>query len=340
MIKLTCEQIVAKIKEKTCLSEEEINLRIKTKLDQLAGLISKDGAAHIVANELQVNAFEEFTGKVKLNKMMPGMRSLEVLGKVIDVYDVKEFSTAKGSGKVGSFLMGDETGISRVTLWHAQTDKISTLKKGDVVKVINAYSRENNGRVEIHLNDKSELSVNPPGETVALREGATQANVEAQRKKIAELNENDNSVEILGTVVQVFEPRFFEVCPDCGKRARQRENVFVCEAHGNVTPDYSYVLNAVVDDGSETIRSIFFREQAEQLIRKPRAEIIQYRQFREKFDEVKIDLLGQLVKLTGRVTKNAMFDRLEFTARRVDMNPNPDEEIAKLNKQLGNETTV
>jgi replication factor A1 len=340
MIKLDYTQIVAKIKEKTGTSEAEIEQRIKQKLDQLAGLVSKDGAAHIVANEFNVNVFEEFTGKVKLNKLLPGMRNVEVVGKVKDVYEIREFSTPKSSGKVGSFLLADETGMSRVTCWHAATDKMAGIKKDDTIKIKSAYVKENNGRAELHMNDKCELEVNPPGETVTVGENVRPAQMDAQRKKISELAENDNNIEILGTVVQAFEPKFFEICPQCGKRAKQREDKFFCEQHDAVTPDYSYVMNAIIDDGTETIRGVFFREQAEQLIRKPRQEIVQYRQFKEKFDEVKIDLLGQMVKITGKVTKNTMFDRLEFVTRKVDVNPNPDDEKARLNKELGNETTI
>jgi len=337
MIKLTYEQIVEKIKEKTGISDAEIQTRVKQKLDQLAGLISKDGAAHIIANELGVNAFEDITGKVKINKILAGMRNVEVLGKVIALYGIRDFSTQKGAGKVGSFMIADETGASRVTLWHAQTDKMTNLKEGDIVKVKNAYTRDNNGRSEIHLNDKSEIEVNPPGETVTTAERPVQQQADALRKKIAELAETDSNSEILGTIVQVFEPRFFEVCPQCGKRAKQKEGEFHCEAHNKVIPDYSYVVNATLDDGSETIRAVFFRDQAEKLLRKPKEEIVQYRQFKEKFDETKIELLGQMIKLTGRVTRNAMFDRLEFVARTVEVNPNPADEIARLNKQLGNE---
>jgi hypothetical protein len=340
MIKMSYEQIVAKIKEKTGITDPEIEQRVKQKMDQLAGLVSKEGAAHIVANEVGVNAFEDITGKVKLDKLLPGMRNVETLGKVKAVYDIKEFSNAKGSGKVGSFMIADETGLSRVTCWHAQTDKMTGLKIDDVVKVKNAYVRDNNGRAEIHLNDKSEIEVNPPGETVTAIERTVQEPAQAQRKKISELAENDQNVEIFGTILQVFEPRFYEVCPECGKRVKQKEGMFACDTHNAVTPAYSYVANAIIDDGSETIRAVFFREQAEQLIRKPREEIIQYREFKEKFDEIKIELLGQMIKVSGRVTKNTMFDRLEFTARKVDMNPNPEEEKARLNEQLGNETTA
>ncbi|MBW2967552.1 DUF2240 family protein [Candidatus Woesearchaeota archaeon] len=338
-MKLSYEQIVEKIKEKKGISEEEIEKRVNEKLDQLAGLISKDGAAHIIANELGINVFEEMSGPMKLNKLIPGMRSVEAVGKVRAVYDIREFTTARGSGKVGSLLLADETGLCRVTFWNDQTEKMSGIKEDNIIKVKNGYVKENNGRSEIHLNDNSEIELNPPGVTVDAVERST-APADFTRKKISELQENDNSVELLGTIVQVFEPRFFEVCPECGKRARQREDQFICQEHNAVTPDHSYVMNVILDDGSETIRAVFFRDQAEQLIGKPKEEIKQYREFREKFDEVKIELLGQMMKIQGRVTKNQMFDRLEIVARNVIMNPKPEEEMERLNKELKNETTA
>ncbi len=342
MIKLTHEQIVEKIKEKTGLSDEEIEARIKQKLDQLAGLVSKDGAAHIVANELNVNAFEAISGKVKLDKLLPGMRNVETVGKVIAVYDIREFSTDRGSGKVGSFMIADDTAKTRITCWHTMTEKMQDVKEGDVVKVTNGYVKENNGRAEIHLNDKSQIQRNPEGEKVEVSEAAMQSSAmpEAQRKKIAELNENDSNAEILGTIVQIFDPRFFEICPQCGKRARQREEKFVCQQHDEVEPDYSYVMNAVIDDGSETIRGVFFRQQAEKLTGKQREEFLKYRENPDAFDQVKIDLLGKMIKLGGRITKNAMFDRIEIVANKVEMDPNPKEETERLNQELGNKTTA
>lgn len=334
MIKLTCEQIIAKIKEKKGFSEEEVNAKIKEKLDQLAGLVSRDGAAHIVSNELGVNAFEDFSGPMKINKLLPGMRNVTILAKVLAVYDVREFSNERGAGKVGSFAIADETGRTRASCWHAATEKMTGIKTGDVVRIKNTFCRENKGQTELSVNDASEIEVNPAGETVDVPASFSEARSDSPRKKISELTEKDLNVELLGTVVQAFEPKFFEICPQCGKRARARENIFVCDQHDTISPDYSYVMNAVIDDGSETIRAVFFREQFEQLVNKPREEVLKYREFAEKFNELKLELLGQMVKLQGRVTKNSMFDRLEFVARTVITNPDPREELERLKKEV------
>ena len=71
MIKLPLEEIIYKIKEKTSLSDHDINQKIDDKLVQLSGLISRHGAAHIIANELGVNLFEAVTGTLQINRLLP-----------------------------------------------------------------------------------------------------------------------------------------------------------------------------------------------------------------------------------------------------------------------------
>lgn len=324
--------IIAKIKEKTNLSDEEITRKIKSKLDQLSGLISKEGAAHIIANELGVKLFEQISGKLQIKNILTGMRDVETVGKVIRKSDVRKFQVNSREGQVGNLFIGDETGTIRVVCWGSKADELSKINEGDIVKVKSGYIKENNGVKEIHLNDKSILSINPPGETIA--SVAEMVKLEATRKKIQELDETSNNVELFGTIVQSFEPRFFEVCPECNKRIKNIDGAFVCNEHKNVVPSFSYVINIILDDGTETIRAVFFRDQVDKLLNKNRSQVLEYRNKQQEFEAVKNDLLGKQIKVKGRTTKNAMFDRLEFIANDVDINPDPKEEIQKLEKTV------
>jgi hypothetical protein len=58
MINIPIDVIIEKITEQTDLKEEEVQNKINSKLEQLSGLISKEGAAHIVANELGVKLMQ------------------------------------------------------------------------------------------------------------------------------------------------------------------------------------------------------------------------------------------------------------------------------------------
>ena len=326
MIKIPLQQIIETIKKESGLSESDINNKINQKLNQLSGLISKEGAAHIIANELGIKLLEQAQGRLQIKNILAGMRSVETLGKVTQVFEIREFQTNNRSGKVGSIIIGDETGVIRIVMWGSQSDHINKIKQGDIIKIENAYCRENQGRKEIHMNDRSNIYINPEGET--LGEIKTTETVSASRKKISELNEGNN-IELLGTIVQVFEPRFYEVCPECNKRAKQTDSGFECKEHGKIAPAYSAVLNLLLDDGTGNIRAVFFKNQADRLIGK---DMLEFKDEPSKFEKIKMDLLGKIIKIIGRAVKNDMFDRIEFIAQLVFPDPDPEEEMKVLNQ--------
>ena len=329
MINIPLPQIKERISQKTGLSEDDINQKIKAKLKQLPGLISEEGAAHIVANELGVKLFD-IGEKLQIKNILAGMRNVDVVGKVLQKYELREFNKENTSGKVANILIGDETGIVRVVLWNKQAELINQLKEGDVVKVRGGYVRENNGRKEVHLNDLSKLIINPPGVEVEVKPYAPQT---FMRKQIADIKEDDANVEILATIVQVFDINFFEVCPQCSKRVRLRDEGFACPTHGNVTPDFNYVLNLYLDDGSDNIRVVFWRQQIEELFSMDKPQIMAFKDDPSKFEPLKTELLGNIIKVSGRANKNQNFDRIELVANKVDKSPDPDEEIKKLKEE-------
>ena len=324
-MQLPLNDIIERIKESTTLTEQEINEKIQKKTEQLSGLISKEGAGQIVANELGVKLFE-FNGPLKINKIVSGMRSVETVGKILRVSDINTFNTKDGrEGKVGNVLLGDETGRIRLTFWNEMTDKLSLMKEGDVLKVKDAYSKLNNNMVELSMSDKSKFFINPDGHKIdEVKEN------KGTRKLIKELNGGEENVELLATIVQIFEPKFFEICPDCNRRTKPVDGKFICQEHGEIIPSFSYVMNAQIDDGTGNMRAVFFRNQAKILLDKDENEILKFKDDENLFSNYKDELLGNIVKLVGRVNKNSMFDRLEFVSQLVFNNPDPKEEMKKL----------
>lgn len=330
MFKLPFPEIVQKIRSSSNLTEDEINQKIDAKMQQLSGLISKEGAAHIIANELGIKLFEQTSGVLKVKNILAGMRNVETVGKIVKKYDYREFQREDRVGKVASFLLGDESGLIRAVLWNEQTDKFTEFKEGDVIKVESAYVKENNlGRKELHLNDKSKLVINPAGVEVKSVAGS-----ETKRKMVKDLQSTDVNVEIMGTIVQAFEPRFYEVCPDCGKRMRSQEEGLQCPIHGLREPDYGYVMNIMIDDGTGTIRTVFFRDQLNDLLKRSKEDVMHFKDNPVDFEAVKHDLLGHIVKITGRASMNTMFDRIEFVGQSVQIDPNPEEEIKQLDNVI------
>ena len=343
VIKIPLETVFAKIKEQIGLSDGDIEEKIKAKMSQLSGLVSREGAAHIVANELGVKVIGKTSGRLKIKEILSGMRDIEIVGKITDIFEVRQFAKQDGTGQVGSFIVGDESGSIRIVCWGGQADLLKNMKADDVVKVQNGYVRDNNGRFEVHINDRSRIVVNPAGESVGevVRSPSGFSGGPARRKAIADLKDEEENVEILGTIVQVFDPRYFEVCPSCGKRARPQEDGSVtCDGHGPIKPAYSYVTNVMLDDGSQSpigegvVRVVLFKNQAERLLKKTPEAMLAYKDEPMLFDAVKTELLGNQLKVIGRVKKNPMFDRVEFVAQLVDAEPSPEAELERLEKGI------
>jgi hypothetical protein len=332
-MRLSFDEMVSKISEKSGLGSDVVIARVDKKLDDLAGLVSKEGAAHIVANELGVDLLEGVSTVTLVKDIVSGMRSVDVAGCVHAVYEVRDFVSQRGAGKVGSFLLADNSATVRVTCWNSLADTLKELKSGDIVSIKNAYVRDNNGRLEVHLNDRSVLEINPAGVVIDAPKpsaGGVGVAPSGVRKSIKDIVPEDVFVEVLGTVVQVFDPHYFEICPQCSKRVRQRQEGFACDEHGVVTPAFSCVLNAVLDDGSENIRAVFFRDQAAAALGKSVPDLIVARESRETVDSFKSLLLGKMVKVTAKVTNNQMFNRLELMVRSVNTSPDPAEELKRL----------
>lgn len=329
MIRIPFSEVKQKILASGLITEAELEKRIQDKLVQLSGLISKDGAAHIIANELGIKVMDN-AGKIK--DVYPGMRNISLNAKVLAVYEARSFDRSDGTqGKVCSAQIGDETGSIRLVGWGEQADSMQKLVEGVTIGISSGYARENNkGYKELHLNDKSKITINPPGITIEARVGEFRDAF--KRKKIAELSEADATAEIMGTVVQVFDLRFFEVCSQCSLRLKQVEGGWECPTHKVVLPDYSYVLNVFLEDDTERIRIVLFSNTIQDVLKKSKPDLLAYREHPEQFEEIKTALLGEQFKLQGKIKKNTFFDRIEFIPNRM-VPADPKEELDYLEQQ-------
>ena len=313
MLNKSYDEIVEKIQSEKGISKAEIEKRVEDKIKQLADLVSKEGAAHIIANQLGVKIFEEVEKReLKVKDIFAGMTSVNILVRVLNIYNIIEYRKENRYGRVVSMLIGDETGVVRAVFWDDNLIKkveSNEIKPGEVLRIKNGYSRENNGFIELHLGSKSQVVINPEGEVIR------DVRIKSSRKKIEELGEG-NVVEILGTIVQLFEPRFYHACPDCNKKVNFSMEKAVCLEHGEVISKKVPIVNLFLDDGSDSIRVVFFRDLAENLLNKKGEDIY------SAFEDLKKEILGRQILITGKVVKNSMFDRLEFISNNFDeINP-------------------
>ncbi len=118
MYGLTYDDIIEKIVNEKKVSKEEVEEKIESKIKQLSDLISKEGAAQIVANQYGVRVIENMGDKnFKINELPKGVGSVNALGKVVQIFGVVTFNRNGREGKVVNMIIGDETGTIRLVAW-------------------------------------------------------------------------------------------------------------------------------------------------------------------------------------------------------------------------------
>jgi len=286
------QQLIEFISENSGVAIEEIERKIEAKQAKLAGLISKEGAAQVIAAELNINFDKQV---IKISQIVPGMRKINLIGKIVEMYPVREYNKNGRSGRIGSFVLADDTSNMRTVLWdenHIDLIVKGEIKEGGAVEITNAGIR--NG--ELHLGGFSEIK---PSDKV-FEKVVTEKVV--SKKPIVEFNPSD-SVAVRAFIVQMFEPRFFEICPECRKKVSELNE---CQEHGKVVPEKRALLNFVMDDGTDSIRSTIFSDKLEKIMTKEELENS------ELFAVKKEGFLGKEMIISGQVRRNSMFNNNEF----------------------------
>ena len=223
---------------------------------------------------------------------------------------VREYSKNGRDGKVVNFIIADDTGNIKVVLWdvnHIELIENETIKKGDVVEIKNGVTREN----EIHLSGFGGFKKSD----VKMENVKTEAIVD---EKTIEEAKQGQMVKIRGVVVQLFQPRFYSVCPECNKKVTNiseestESKKFKCAEHGEVSPKERAILNFVLDDGTESMRVVMFSNQIEKLI--PEADL----KDENKAAAFRDDFIGTEIYLSGIVKRNQLFNNLEIVASSVE----------------------
>jgi len=290
------KQLIEKIAKAANLSFEEVDRKVEAKCAKLSGLISKEGSAQIVASELGISFEKE---KMKVSELMSGMKKAGISGKIISMAPIRSFTTKKGvESKVLAMTLADDTGNIRTVLWdtnHIALFEDGKIKEGDVVEISNATVRND----ELHLGSFGDIKLS----TETFENVKTE--ITTHEKEVIDLKTGQNA-KVRGFIVQVFEPKFFEVCPECKKKVMDNE----CPAHGAVTPSKRALISGVIDDGTESIRAVFFSDQIKQAGIEDK-DLEEWAKKRDIF-------LGEEFFIEGNIRRNTYFNNDEMIVSRVE----------------------
>ncbi len=316
------DKLFKSLVKKSGKAEEEISNLIKEKVDELSGLVSEEGAIYIIANDLGVRLETDKPKKdadmVKIEDITEPKTPVSFMCKVLRKYDRVTFSSSNGSeGSVQSVLAGDETGVIRVVFWNDKTEILENIHDKDILKIINAYTRENNNseRIEVHYGQYSDIEVNPKGVDIKVQE--MKSDIDFKKKKINELEEGERNVSIEGIVTDFEIPRFYLACPDCFKKVFQDEGSYKCAEHNDVEPMKVPIVNIIIDDGSGSLGTVSFRDRAEQITKLSKEDIIGLTEDIDKYREFSKKMIGNKVSIGGNVGVSNLTGEKQFLVNQI-----------------------
>lgn len=320
---MDADQIIETIVEETELDEEEVRENIDEKMDEFEGLVSEEGAVHLVAKEHGVQVAEAAAEDLKVENIVPDMRKVNLRIRVVNIQDTNTFERDDGEeGKVRNVVLGDDTGTIRMTLWDEQTEIADQIEEGDAIEIAGAYTLEDDrNNAELRLGDDA---------TVKMAEEDDIPEVETAEASLVDINDvmsENTNYQVKGMIMAVYTNNpFYKICPECGSSLRQDDD-YECEEHGDVDPDNALAISAVLDDGTENIRVVFFREDGRELLDIDEEVVTEGDQ--DAIEDAAEETLGKRLAIEGRTRYNDYFGRIEMIANDTEQ-VSTEEEIEEL----------
>ncbi len=319
------DDILSGIEAKTGISKDELRSKVEKKQKDLSGMISAEGAAHLVAKEMGVNMLSSEKRKIELKNIVPGMRNVSAAGRVFKVSNIVDFKKGNGTpGRVVNIFIGDRSGFVRMPLWNEHVEMIENeeIKLGDIVQVTGAFANEN-------IYGDVEISIGKYGKIFNINDEASGSEIEfptvdelsvflSQKSgQVPIKNISTGSFEIKGTVIDVVKSRFvFDTCPKCRSKVSISYGKYSCAQHGEVENKPEMVVSFVVDDGTGLLRVVAFREVAEKLVGMKADEIVRMSE-EERYEKLIGTMVGKEYIIFGSVKKGRT-DELEMVASNAE----------------------
>ena len=205
---MSFEEVVRRIlSSRPDLTKENILGMVKLKRESAGRLLTEEGAAYMVANDLGIDiAGGALRTTLSLKDLIVGTSDVTVTGKVILTYPTQTFSRKNGAlGKVGRFVLQDETASVNIVLWDEKAEMLESgkLASGMTVRVNHGYVRAGlSGRPEVNVGARGSVL---PSETSTERTGA----IREDQKKIRDIKPDDILASLVGIVSEVSPPSGF-----------------------------------------------------------------------------------------------------------------------------------
>ncbi|MFX0123028.1 MAG: hypothetical protein ACFFAE_05275 [Candidatus Hodarchaeota archaeon] len=223
-------------------------------------------------NSLDASQIPEDPPLQNITEIKPQQGLVCVQGVIQNISEEREFTRSDGStGRVASMSIRDTTGETRIVAWDDNVEQLNSMREKEMkfVKIFFGGIRQRDAdAIEIHLSPQSHLRpssripVALRGVEIVEEEPSTPQSIpEYQKIQLSELSETEDGVliEVLGKVIRLYQQSpYYHACPLCRKKVIESDTGWVCQEHQNIQPQIRFRLSGTLDDGTSTIRTVFF----------------------------------------------------------------------------------
>ncbi|MBY8981703.1 MAG: DUF2240 family protein [Candidatus Lokiarchaeota archaeon] len=258
----------------------------------------------ITKEQKELNIKEEVVKKIKFLQEKNNIVSFK--GIISSIDDLRKITLRSGEEvSLLSLILSDDTDGIRVTIWKENAEKYSEiLKMGQGVVLKNVLSKYSNfsKRKEISFLKSSELElkdlvIKNLKELDASRIENKKQSYTGNYTCIKDIN-STGFYEIKGVIVKELNNiTIYEACSKCNKKTSN----CTCEEIGDSVN--RMILNMIIDDGTNTIRTVFVGKNAEELIKEKTetvSEIINTPDYNTFLEELSKKLIGIDLIIKGK----------------------------------------
>ncbi len=243
-----------------------------------------------------------------------------LIGRVIDVYEVRNFERDNGEGFVRNIEIADDTGSIIVVLWNEDAKR--EFEIGQPIKLQNPRFRYNENTSRIDANVSGSTSILQPNEAELEKLPSQEELIEAiyVPKSIEALSEDDTNVLITGKIKEVRSEKYLlQKCPNCNANVEVTEIENKCDYCDFEFDEPKYVLMIPTRIGDDTgeIQVTFFGKLAEELLGMKTEDIVRDLEQDYAHNEKIEDLTNLTVEIIADVGFDQFGEEYKLTPKRI-----------------------
>ena len=243
-----------------------------------------------------------------------------IIGRVIEIYDIRSFERDDGEGFVRNIEIADDTGSIIVVLWN--DDAKREFEIGQPIKLQNPRFRYNDNTNRIDASVSGSTSILEPSEAELEKLPSQEELMEAiyVPKSIEALSEDDTNVLITGKISEVRTDKYLlQKCPNCNANVEVTDVENTCDYCDFEFDEPKYVLMVPtrIEDDTGAIQCTFFGSLAEELLGIKTEEVVSDIQLDYSHDGKLQDLTNLNVELIANVSFDEYGQEYKLTPKRI-----------------------